>query len=209
MKITFFSDTHNRHRKIKFSSGDILIFCGDLTNRGELSQVADFSTFVKKLDYKYKIVIAGNHDFCFEDERRETAEEYLRNAGIIYLNDTAVEIEGLKFWGSPIQPWFCDWAFNRLRGSEIKKHWDLIPTDTDVLITHGPPYGIRDLCAKNERVGCNDLLDTIIKIRPQIHAFGHIHEGYGTSRVDKTLFVNSCCLDERYFPAHEPIDIGI
>lgn len=180
-----------------------------LKNKGELSQVEDFAKFVKKLDYKYKIVIAGNHDFCFEDQRKEKAEEYLTDAGLIYLNDSAIEIEGIKFWGSPIQPWFNDWAFNRARGAEIKKHWDLIPIDTDVLITHGPPFGILDLCAHGERVGCNDLLDAVIKIGPRIHAFGHIHEGYGTLRVDKTLFVNACNLDERYIPAHPSIDIGL
>lgn len=209
MKLTFFSDTHNRHRKIKFTGGDVLVFCGDLTNRGELSQVEDFSKFVKNLDYQYKIVIAGNHDFCFEDERKETAEEYFRNAGLIYLNDSGIEIDDVKFWGSPIQPWFHDWAFNRARGEDIKKHWDLIPTDTDVLITHGPPFGIRDLCSHGERVGCNDLLETVMKIRPKIHAFGHIHEAHGCLRVDKTLFVNACNLDEFYKPAYPAIDVGL
>jgi Icc-related predicted phosphoesterase len=99
--------------------------------------------------------------------------------------------------------------FNRARGMEIKRHWDLIPIDTDVLITHGPPMGIRDLCANGERVGCEDLLQAIISIKPRIHAFGHIHEGQGTTRVDKTIFVNACCLDERYNPAHDPIDVGL
>ena len=209
MKLTFFSDTHNRHRKIKFSNGDVLVFCGDLTNKGELSQVEDFAKFVKKLDYKYKIAIAGNHDFCFDDHRSIEAEEYFKNAGIIYLNDSGIEIEGIKFWGSPIQPWFNDWAFNRSRGEEIKRHWDLIPMGTDVLITHGPPFGILDMCANGERVGCKDLLETIAKIRPRIHAFGHIHEKFGTARVDKTIFVNACCLNELYAPTHNPIDIGI
>ncbi len=209
MKITFFSDTHNRHKKIKFNGGDVLVFCGDLTHRGELSQVKDFSHFVKNLDYQYKIVIAGNHDFCFDDERKATAEEYFSDDGLIYLNDSGLDIDGIKFWGSPIQPWFHDWAFNRTRGVEIKRHWDLIPTDTDVLITHGPPFGILDLCFHGERVGCNDLLEAVMKIKPKIHAFGHIHEGHGTLKIDNTLFVNACNLDEKYLPAYPAIDVEL
>lgn len=207
LTLTFFSDTHNSHRKIKFSNGDFLICCGDLTTRGELSQVEDFSKFISNLDFKNKIVIAGNHDFCFEDKRKDEAEQILKNNGITYLNDSGVEIAGIKFWGSPIQPWFHNWAFNRKRGIEIKKHWDLIPSDTDVLITHGPPNGILDLCASGDRVGCEDLLQTITKIKPKIHAFGHIHEGYGVTQIDSTLFVNACNLNERYMPAHDPIEI--
>tara|TARA_Y100000296_G_C5174834_1_gene259491 strand:- start:2061 stop:2591 length:531 start_codon:yes stop_codon:yes gene_type:complete len=66
--------------------------------------------------------------------------ELLRSCGIKYLNDSSITIDGIKFWGSPIQPWFHDWAFNRKRGNEIRKHWELIPTNTDVLLTHGPPF---------------------------------------------------------------------
>ena len=144
-----------------------------------------------------------------EHLKKEVAEKYFKDSGIIYLNDSGIEIEGTKFWGSPIQPWFHDWAFNRVRGEEIKRHWDLIPMDTDVLITHGPPFGLLDMCANGERVGCKDLLETIAKIRPRVHAFGHIHEKYGIARVDKTIFVNACCLNESYVPTHNPIDIEI
>jgi hypothetical protein len=59
---------------------------------------------------------------------------------VIYLNDSGVEIDGLKFWGSPVQPYFHNWAFNRI-GDDICKHWELIPLDTDILITHGPVKG--------------------------------------------------------------------
>ena len=207
MKITFFSDTHTKHDKVKFSEGDIVIFCGDLTRRGDLAEVKEFSEFIKKLNYRYKIVIAGNHDFSFEDNRKEAAEDIFLKDGIIYLNDSGIEIEDLKFWGSPIQPWFHDWAFNRARGEQIRKHWELIPKNTDILITHGPPFGILDLCVHGERVGCSDLLDIVKEIKPKIHAFGHIHESFGTLKIDETLFVNACNLNEKYQLAFPPIDI--
>jgi len=90
-----------------------------------------------------------------------------------------VIIEGVKFYGSPWQPRFFDWAFNLDRGEEIKKKWDLIPMDTDVLITHGPPYGILDLTHEGEKVGCEELMKAVLRVQPKIHIFGHIHEAYG------------------------------
>jgi Icc-related predicted phosphoesterase len=207
MKLTFFSDTHKKHDKLQFAGGDVLVFCGDLTSRGKLTDVESFAQFVAKLDYKNKIVIAGNHDFCFENQDSVNAEKIFDNHGLIYLNDSGIEIDGIKFWGSPIQPWFHDWAFNKKRGEEIKKHWDLIPKDTDVLITHGPPFGILDLCYHGDRVGCSDLLNVVQKIKPRVHAFGHIHECYGVIEQDGTKFVNACNLNEKYIVSNPPIDL--
>lgn len=207
MNLTFFSDTHQFHDKLVFSSGDVLVFCGDLTSKGSIDDVMSFAKFAEGLDYRNKIVIAGNHDFCFENEDRLIAEQILKDHGLIYLNDSGVEIDGVKFWGSPIQPWFHDWAFNRHRGEDIKKHWDLIPSDTDVLITHGPPFGILDLCFHGARVGCEELLKSVLKIKPKIHAFGHIHEEYGSIKIDNTLFINACSVDVSYSEFNPPIDI--
>ena len=114
-----------------------------------------------------------------------------------------------KSKGIEEQPWFHDWAFNRKRGEVIRKHWELIPHDIDVLITHGPPQGILDLCFHGERVGCSDLLEFVKKIKPRVHAFGHIHESYGSLEIDKTIFINACNLNESYMVAHPPIDIEI
>jgi len=209
MKLTFISDTHNIHDQVPLDRGDVIIHCGDLTKRGNLEDVRSFATFMEKQNFTHKIVIAGNHDFCFEDERREEAEQIFKASGICYLNDSALSIEGLKFWGSPIQPWYHDWAFNRQPGVEIRKHWDLIPEDTDVLITHGPPYGIADLCDRGVRVGCSDLLEMVKKIKPRIHAFGHIHEGYGIVDLDGIKFINACSLDLHYKYNNPPIIVDI
>jgi len=127
-----------------------------------------------------------------EDDRKEVAEQYLADKDIIYLNDTGTTIEGLKIWGSPVQPEFFNWAFNRERGEDICKHWDLIPDDTDILITHGPAFGILDRVLEGEYVGCSDLLKKIKQIKPKIHAFGHIHEAYGQCEEDGTTFINAC-----------------
>lgn len=209
MKLTFFSDTHKKHDRLIFNGGDVLLFAGDLTSRGSLADVEKFAQFVGELNYKYKLIIAGNHDFCFENKDRMDAEKILQDHGLIYLNDSGFEVDKIKFWGSPIQPWFHDWAFNRKRGKDILAHWNLIPNDIDVLITHGPPHGVLDKCFHGERVGCEELMKTVKKIRPKIHAFGHIHEEYGTMKIDETLFVNACNLNETYQVVNQPIDIEI
>jgi Icc-related predicted phosphoesterase len=111
---------------------------------------------------------------------------------------------GIKFYGSPWQPWFCDWAFNLQRGPEIKAKWDLIPLDTQVLITHGPPLGYGDKTFENELVGCQDLLNAILAIKPRYHICGHIHEGMGISCNEYTTFLNVSSCDPWYSIANPP-----
>ncbi|HPE61452.1 MAG TPA: metallophosphatase domain-containing protein [Thiolinea sp.] len=210
MKLTFISDTHSLHAQLPpLGSGDVLVHCGDFTGRGNLVDTMDFAGFIAAQDFTHKIVIAGNHDRCFEDERRLEAEACLHDHGIIYLNDSGVVLEGLKFWGSPIQPAFFDWAFNRERGADIRRHWALIPAGTEVLITHGPPWERLDRCTHGARVGCEELLTVVERIRPRIHAFGHIHEDYGVLEREGTVFVNACSLNEQYQVVNGPISLEI
>ena len=84
----------------------------------------------------------------------------------------------MKFYGSPQQPAFFDWAFNVERGpAKIGKFGERIPADTDVLVTHGPPLGRGDLCSSGLRAGCVDLLQHVQqRVKPKLHVFGHIHE---------------------------------
>jgi Icc-related predicted phosphoesterase len=114
-------------------------------------------------------------------------------------------IEGLNIWGSPVQPWFYDWAFNRKRGSEIKKHWDMIPNNTDILITHGPAYGVLDKTIRGEPVGCEELRKRISVINPRISICGHIHEAYGQEFIAQTKFINASVLDVHYQLVNAPI----
>jgi Icc-related predicted phosphoesterase len=205
MRLVFISDTHGSHGGLSVPDGDILVFCGDLAARGEFHEIEDFLSFMKSLSHRHKIMFAGNHDFAFEDLRREKAIAAVHEAGVIYLNDSQVVVEGIKFWGSPVSPRFFDWAFNRDRGVEIKRHWDLIPVDTDVLVTHGPPFGILDETKHKEKVGCADLLEKVLKNKPRIHAFGHIHEGYGVKQVEGITFIIASNLDHAYRLCHPPI----
>ena len=211
MKIVAISDTHGKHRNLVLPEGDILIHAGDVSSMGKESEIKDFLNWFSKTDFTYKIMIAGNHDFYFEKivDNAKVLEELIP-ANVIYLNDSVVEIENLgqktlRIWGSPIQPWFFNWAFNRNRGEDIKRHWDKIPQNTDMLITHGPAYGILDKTTRNESVGCEDLLEKVKEVKPIFHICGHIHEAYGYIKQSGTEFINASVLDENYNLRNKPI----
>jgi predicted phosphohydrolase len=140
----------------------------------------------------------------------ENIRQYLTNA--TYLEDTGVELYGLKFWGTPWQPEFCRWAFNVPRGRDILEKWNKIPGDTDILIVHGPPVGYGDLTATGVRAGCVELLATIQKrVKPKYVVYGHIHEAYGVRSDGRTVFINASTCDINYTPNNLPIvfDIAI
>lgn len=197
MTFVFISDTHGQHEKLVLPAGDVLVHAGDFTLRGTLPEVTAFFDWFERQPYRYRVAVAGNHDFLAE--REPVLFRQLIPENVIYLEDSGVSLDGIQVWGSPITPWFFDWAFNRQRGADIRRHWDLIPAGADVLITHGPPYGILDEVLRDPRpVGCRDLLRRVEEIKPRVHVFGHIHEGYGQLEQNGTLFVNASALDVQY-----------
>ena len=197
MNFTCISDTHGKHNHLQLPPGDVLIHAGDVSSMGKEQEVLNFLDWFAKQDYEYKIFIAGNHDFYFE--RMPDADiQNIIPSNIIYLNDSGATINNIKIWGSPITPWFFDWAFNRYRGEQIKRHWDLIPLDTDILLTNGPVSGILDSTKKGEHAGCEDLLNSVNKIKPRVHICGHIHEAYGTVEKAGIKYINASVLNERY-----------
>ena len=208
LKFVAISDTHCRHLNVKLPKGDVLLHAGDISYKGKKEEIVDFLLWFAKLPFKHKIFIAGNHDFYLEKEK-ETNIQSLIPEGVIYLNDSEVVIDGIKIWGSPVTPWFFNWAFNRKRGKEIKKHWDKIPADTDIILTHGPAYGILDTVLNNTNTGCKDLLNTIERIKPKAHVFGHIHECYGAAKKKGTHYVNASVLNESYELVNKPIVFDI
>lgn len=208
MEITFISDTHwivsdpNQLEildQLLSKGGPILVHAGDVSGRGSEREIRVFLEWFSKLPFMHKILIAGNHDFFFEVTPKEEIEALLAEyPGITYLNDSGVTIEGIKFWGSPVTPYFHNWAFNRFY-EEIQTHWDLIPNGIDVLITHGPPYGILDKTIREDlMVGCPHLKRKVREIKPKVHVFGHIHEGMGIEESDGTTFINASVVDFRY-----------
>lgn len=219
LRLVCISDTHSTHGLIpELPKGDVLVHAGDFTEVGMPADIDAFCSWLGALEgYKHKVVIAGNHDLSLEASsypstfRRfghrtmASTEEQIEKLKSVctYLDHSAVDIEGVRFFGSPYQPWFYDWAFNLDRGEPCRSKWASMPTDVDVLITHGPPLGHGDLCVPgNNRAGCADLLDWVEAHPPKVHIFGHIHEGYGVTTNNKTIFINASTLDERYDKHH-------
>lgn len=182
MKILHISDTHTYHGLLDVPKDiDMIIFSGDCSNPKDpylnREEVLNFIEWVKSLDVKYKIMCAGNHDTSIE--RNFITQGDFLEAGITYLENDWVEIEGLKIFGSPQTPSFGNgWAFNKKR-EKMHDHWKHIPDDVDIIVTHGPPKGILDLSYDREnnleRCGDSALLKRVLQIKPKLVCFGHIH----------------------------------
>jgi Icc-related predicted phosphoesterase len=206
--ITTISDTHGKHDKLDVGSGDLILHAGDCTPRGQLEDIEEFLRWYGDLNFEKKVLVAGNHDWDFE-KTPKYCEELCANYGVVLLNDSGTKFKGLHIWGSPVQPEFCNWAFNRSRTEAaatrkhpfIGPHWDKIPANTDILITHGPPHGILDTTYYgNQKVGCSLLRQKVDEVKPVLHVFGHIHEERGIYVNGPTTYVNTASLDLRYMP---------
>ncbi|RYY82034.1 metallophosphoesterase [archaeon] len=120
------------------------------------------------------------------------------------------DVPPLRVYGSPWQPEFCEWAFNLPIGRELTRKWDAIPNDIDMLVTHGPPWGVLDASVDGTLCGCPNLRQQVMtRIQPRLHVFGHIHEGYGTCILNKTLYINASTCNYSYAPLNPPVVVHI
>jgi Icc-related predicted phosphoesterase len=201
VRLVLVSDTHGHHHNLEVPDGDILIFAGDYAfehhGQAEMSALIDFFSWLDGQPHKHKVMIAGNHDFAFE--KSLSVVKMVMPPSIIYLEGGEETVEGLKIWGGPWTPRFFDWAFNVDRGEAIKRYWDCIPDDTDILVTHGPPYGLLDDTPLSGHVGCKELRDAVKRVNPKLHVYGHIHRWGGIGiQVNDTTYMNASVVDETY-----------
>lgn len=210
-RVVTISDTHNAHNKITIPECDILIHAGDESYQGKQAEIENFAKWFDKQPAKHLVWIPGNHSLGFETKyptSLEWVKKFSPRTNILLNSD--VTIEGLKVWGSPVTPWFHDWAYNVVRGPAIKKYWDLIPNDTNIVVTHGPPHGILDVVSpgthRELHVGCEDLATAMLRVKPKLHVFGHIHEGYGSVQFLDTMYVNASIMTEHYDPDNSPME---
>ncbi|CAF4034159.1 unnamed protein product [Rotaria sp. Silwood2] len=232
-RIVCISDTHSRYG-FPLPAGDILVHAGDFSMSGEQCEIENFITCLKSLtQYRLKVFIAGNHDLTLQPAfyeknwerwhrgRKQNWELIGRlirepslatNFGIIYLEEQQFidNVTGLKFYGSPYQPEYNNWAFNLpINSIEIKQVWSRIPSDVDVLLTHGPPTNILDENTAGIHVGCAQLLARIIAIKPRLHVCGHVHEAYGRIDQGSTIFVNASTCNHNYQPMQALIVVDL
>jgi Icc-related predicted phosphoesterase len=223
-KIIAFSDTHGLHNKLIIPKCDIVIFAGDFSACNKPEEAPEFIDWFKSLPARWKIFTPGNHDlicdmnYNLNDYLKWT--NYVEGKGIMCLGGEryftketgVIDLDGLRIYGSPYTPTFMNWAFMKDRGESIKREWDKIPKKLDILITHGPPYGILDQIfdkAEYVSIGCEELKLAVEKVRPKIHLFGHIHNGYGFEQNEFTKFYNVSVCNEGYFLKNPITEIDI
>ena len=215
-KICCISDTHDLLDYIDLPDADLLVHAGDISMMGTVEQILKFNEDCGRIEHKFKygiVFIAGNHDWLFQ-KNNLLARSLITNA--TYLEDSHVTINGLKIYGAPWQPTFYNWAFNLDRGLPIKAKWDLIPDDVDVLITHGPPYGILDVVGPNRfnpvalHVGCEELAKRIEQIpNLKLHVSGHLHNSHGFQKIGDKVFISASSLNDHYRVANRPIILDL
>lgn len=213
MRIVCISDTHKKFPEVP--DGDVLIHSGDFSFRASILDTTEFNEWLGSLPHPNKIFIPGNHDTLFERDEA-MARSILTNA--ITLINQGIDINGIKIWGSPWTPTFGKWHF---MGHETKlgQIWGMIPDNTDILVTHGPPHGILDEVIYYDNrtgehgvrhCGSTTLRDHVIRIKkPKYHIFGHIHPGYGELDMYGVKFINAALLDDRYELVNRPIVFDI
>jgi len=212
-KAVIISDTHGAHKELTIPECDFLIHCGDATGRGFHGEVTGFAKWFEKQPARHKIFVPGNHELSFEKQlplSRTWFTEHCPTGTL--LIDQAIELEGIKFYGSPRTPTFFNWAFMADRGEAIKKYWDAIPSDTQFLITHGAPKGILDYVPMDDyNAGCEELLYRVAQLKDlRYHAFGHLHTPGGMTQTHNNItFINGAMCDEQYGIHREPVVIEI
>jgi len=189
IRVVCISDTHELHRELFVPDGDLLIHAGDFTFWNHAPKIQDFNDWLGELPHQYKVAIPGNHDRAFNQAPKWRAK--ITNA-VLLINE-GVRLCGLKIWGSPVT---CDdAAYGHTKSEERASLYATIPADTDILITHGPPFGILDHEKGSDRKqGCPELRNAVMRVKPRLHVFGHVHTGYGVMPTKSTLFVNAALL---------------
>jgi Icc-related predicted phosphoesterase len=218
MIVDCISDLHGHYPQLE--GGDLLIVAGDLTASDRFRELYDFCQWMRAQDYKKKIVISGNHDNHLQE--LNPFDEI--PIDFVYLFDSGTEFEGLKIWGSPWTKTFDGMnprcmAFTVDTDKKLAQKWAMIPEDTDILITHCPPWGIMDMVTRvtpegirSLRTGSKSLANKVGKMDnpPKLWVWGHIHQCYGidpTVRKKQCIMVNASHMDEYYDPVNKPIRV--
>lgn len=209
MKITTLSDTHWKFNQIEneyLPGGDLLIFAGDASGFGYKHEFQQFCKWFNNIEgYMTKLFIAGNHERYVEEDYEGALEIVDFYKTINYLQDQSFDV-GVKIYGSPWSPNFNNWAFNLPKnGKELEEKWSMIPDDTDILVTHVPPFGVLDKYEGSLPIGCEVLKEHVKRVKPKIHIFGHVHSGYGFMYDGTTNYINCSVLDGNYYYKNAPL----
>src|SRR5574343_185251 len=203
LKIVAISDTHGKTPILP--KGDVLVHCGDWSMGGTFQETMNFLTWLSSIRNNYKeiLVVPGNHDRWIEQNQALAKEEF-KNRDIKLLIDELVTVDGIRFYGHPWTPMFCNWSYMLYKDEMIEK-CAAIPAH-DILLSHGPAKGILDYC-NDGHVGCQSLYDAIDRLRPKKVFCGHIHEGYGEAGFKGIGIYNVSHMDGRYKGRNKYVEV--
>ena len=186
MKILHLSDTHGCHHRLQnLPEADVVVHSGDFCMVGSEQEAIDFVNWFCDLPYRHKILISGNHDVCLYGADIDGLDD-----NVHYLCNSGIEIDGLKFYGVPMFMGDCI-------SDRQSRNYAKIPSDTDILITHSPAYGILDL-DDNINYGSEEILDRLTALNLKAHLFGHIYAQHGMKSLNGTIFSNGAIMNSDY-----------
>jgi Icc-related predicted phosphoesterase len=206
-KLVCFSDTHTNF-DFFVPKADIILFAGDMSAETPM-RFYRFLKWFSGLDARYKVIVAGNHDIYIEKNTSLAREDFKIN-NVIYLENELVEIEGIKIWGGPYSPAFCDWGYQLYTVEQSREIWSKIPENTDIVLTHSPPLGILDQTCQGQHVGDRELLKRVKEVKPKYSFFGHEHNNGGKIyQEDGITFANLSLCNDFNSRVRKPLEFNI
>lgn len=232
MKVIIMGCIHEQHEQLNpwmidnIDDTDYIIVTGDVANSSVAS--INYNPMMNFLEWLNgwnvpSIFVPGNHDTSYQANMVDSIDmENLNNITPLIHESVTINVgdESYNVFGSPYTPAFGEgWAYN-VKRNKLDKYWAEIPDNTDIIITHGPPKGVRDLTDDSYgsggkiQVGCKSLLNHVHRVKPIIHCFSHLHDekdiyNHGISEMWGTKFINCSIVDLRHSVINNPIKIEI
>lgn len=215
MKIIATSDTHGNYPNLDQTGCDVFVIAGDICpvhNHSVTYQTEwlkkEFTAWLELVKAKTILVVGGNHDFALEGPgKQDIIDEWPHH--VTYLEDSGIDIDGKKFWGTPWTANLSNWAF-QAEGDDALEKFEKIPSQVDVLISHGPPEGYADKTSVSH-AGDSNLLYAVEYKEPSVIICGHIHEGYGQYKIPhmKTEIYSVSYLKRNYVNTNPLVEIEV
>jgi Icc-related predicted phosphoesterase len=210
VKAICISDLHG-YLPTNLPKADLLLVAGDICP--VWNHNVDYQAYWLDTSFRYwldsqktniRVGCFGNHDFI-----GESPNIIPKGLPWIYLQNSNTNVLGLNIYGSPDQLPFGNWAFN-VPEEILQEKYKLISNETDIIVSHGPPFGYGDMTPRGERVGSKSLAKRILEL-PQLKLVvtGHIHDCYGTYMLGKTKIVNASLLNEQYEMVNSYIELDL
>ena len=194
MRVAAVADLHGNLPEVE--PCDLLVVAGDTLPLAQAAEQrawaeTELVPWLERQQAAAVVAVAGNCDLLARDD-----PTFVRSLPWLYLENEAAAVAGLCVWGSPLALPFGRWPFMAPE-EELAPQWATIPDDTELLVVHGPPYGLGDRIYSGSHVGSTSLRERLESL-PRLRAivWGHIHEAHGRGRVGEVEWVNAAIVED-------------